>query len=213
MLGTAAVAYVCICSFLILLSINLEALYNDTPCWPWILVFVPIIVFEVYSLGACCVLVYVANSWFHPPPVPWYPFFKKRCNQKKMEKFRDLPLEVRSTRAQGILRNPNVVPVVLEFGGKAIPGAELMMSLITVPRKAPMSHVAEFIRKKCIKVSDPKIGIYLFVGRHIAPMNVDVEQVYEQQKGEDSILYLMCSPEETFGSLWNNQKQNPKQEW
>jgi len=62
MLGTAAVAYVCICSFLILLSINLEALYNDTPCWPWILVFVPIIVFEVYSLGACCVLVYVANS-------------------------------------------------------------------------------------------------------------------------------------------------------
>jgi len=56
MIATATIAFFTICAFLILLSYNLDAVENDEPTYPWILVATPMIIFEVYSFCACCFL-------------------------------------------------------------------------------------------------------------------------------------------------------------
>jgi len=56
MIATATVAYITICAFLILLAHNLEAYYHDLPTYPWTLVATPLVIFECYSVCACCVL-------------------------------------------------------------------------------------------------------------------------------------------------------------
>jgi len=53
MIITATVAFATISAFLVLLAYNLEALYVDKPIYPWIVVAIPIIIFEVYSIVGC----------------------------------------------------------------------------------------------------------------------------------------------------------------
>jgi len=54
---SATVAIITLCAFLVLLVMNLNAIDYDQPTYPWILVATPLIIFEGYSICACCILV------------------------------------------------------------------------------------------------------------------------------------------------------------
>jgi len=109
-------------------------------------------------------------------------------------------LEERRKKAQQILQSPkDVIPIVIEFGTKPIPGMEITSKLLNVPRKALTSLVVDYIRKNCVKVPNPSMGFFVFVGRNLVPMHLDIEKVYDAGKDEDGFLYLTVNREETFG--------------
>jgi len=56
MIATATIAYITICTFLVLLAWNLEKMYNDEPMFSWVIVVIPMIVFEAYAFIACTIL-------------------------------------------------------------------------------------------------------------------------------------------------------------
>jgi len=58
---SATMAFVTIFSFLVLLALNLEALYKDEPMYSWVLVATPLIIFKIFSVCACCFVAFNIN--------------------------------------------------------------------------------------------------------------------------------------------------------
>jgi len=54
----STVSFVSIAAFVILLALNLEAMYNDQPMLPWIVVAIPMIFFETSALCLCIAISY-----------------------------------------------------------------------------------------------------------------------------------------------------------
>jgi hypothetical protein len=56
LIGTATTAFITIGAFLVLLAYNLDKTEYDQPAFAWTIVITPIIIFEIFSFCACCVL-------------------------------------------------------------------------------------------------------------------------------------------------------------
>eukprot|EP00760_Papus_ankaliazontas_P028025 PhM_4_TR3487/c0_g1_i1/m.14764/K08341/GABARAP, ATG8, LC3; GABA(A) receptor-associated protein len=111
---------------------------------------------------------------------------------------KSLPLEERKRKAAAVLERDKV-PIVIDFGKRAIPGVDIAERLVTMPRTALMQHAVEYIRRKCLHIRDPSVGVFFFVGNNLVPMHEELGRVYDQSKDVDGFLYITCNAEATFG--------------
>lgn len=92
---------------------------------------------------------------------------------------------------------PNCVPVIIKksFDDKILRDIDKERYLI--PKNLFVSYILYTIRKK-INI-DEKQAIFIFINNTLVPMNITIEEIYNQYKSEDNFLYITYRTENTFG--------------
>jgi len=107
------------------------------------------------------------------------------------------PLERRKSEAERIrAKYPDRIPVICEKADRSdIPDIDKKKYL--VPADLTVGQFIYVIRKR-IKLP-PERAIFIFVNNVIPPTASLMSTIYEEQKDEDSFLYITYSGENTFG--------------
>jgi len=107
------------------------------------------------------------------------------------------PLERRASEAERIrAKYPDRIPVICEKADRSdIPDIDKKKYL--VPADLTVGQFIYVIRKR-IKLP-PERAIFIFVNNVIPPTASLMSTIYEEQKDEDSFLYITYSGENTFG--------------
>lgn len=58
------------------------------------------------------------------------------------------------------------------------------------------------IRRQVMQLN-PKETIFFFVNDQLPPVSQTLGQIYDEEKDEDGLLYLVWAKENTFGDSWN----------
>lgn len=108
-----------------------------------------------------------------------------------------VPFEKRIVEARRILaKYPDRIPVICEKADRSdIPDIDKKKYL--VPADLTVGQFIYVIRKR-IKLP-PERAIFIFVNNVIPPTASLMSTIYEEQKDEDSFLYITYSGENTFG--------------
>tara|TARA_B000000532_G_scaffold243180_1_gene238744 strand:+ start:115 stop:459 length:345 start_codon:yes stop_codon:yes gene_type:complete len=106
--------------------------------------------------------------------------FEKRCDEsnKIMKKY------------------PNRVPIIVEKS-KNSTLTNISKNKYLAPRDLMMNEFIYTIRRN-IKL-DKSESIFVMVGSRVSPSNVNLGEVYEENKDEDGFLYVTYTSENTFG--------------
>ena len=110
---------------------------------------------------------------------------------------KDYPFEKRKVEAERILEKfPDRLPIIVEVSEKNdLP--ELDKYKYLVPKDLTVGQFQYVIRKR-LKLS-PEKAIYLFFNNTVEPTTELVKTVYDKHKSDDNFLYVIVSPENTFG--------------
>jgi GABA(A) receptor-associated protein len=111
-------------------------------------------------------------------------------------------LNHRKTEAARILaKYPDRIPIIVNIS-KDLP--ELDKKKYLIPGNMTLGQFMYVLRKR-ISLR-PESALFLYVGNTLAPTSEMVSQIYENNKDEDSFLYISVLTESTFGDAFLSER-------
>ena len=109
-------------------------------------------------------------------------------------------LKHRKSEAKRILaKYPDRIPIIVNIPkNSGLP--ELDKKKYLIPGNMTLGQFMYVLRKR-ISLR-PETALFLYVGNTLAPTSEMVSQIYENNKDEDSFLYLSVLSESTFGDAF-----------
>lgn len=106
-------------------------------------------------------------------------------------------LDHRKKEAKRILaKYPNRIPIIVNIPkNSGLP--ELDKKKYLIPGDMTLGQFMYVLRKR-ISLR-PETALFLYIGNTLAPTSEIISQIYENNKDEDSFLYLSVQSESTFG--------------
>ena len=98
------------------------------------------------------------------------------------------------------LRHPYKCPVVVQRSHKEVDIPKIDRNKFLVPNDMTMHGLLYIIRKR-LNIINESQALYLFTEKGVIfTTNINVSNVYDEQKDDDGYLYLFYNSENTFGN-------------